>query len=140
MADDVALLIADVYQLAGEFRRSGEHIAAAEGQTQARWQLLSVLSDGGMTVPRAARRLGLTRQAVQRVANDLVKDRLVVFEANLDHRSSPLATLTPAGRTTLTAITARARRKNRDIARRIGGPALSRTRDDIRRLLALLQE
>jgi uncharacterized protein YbcV (DUF1398 family) len=34
--------------------------------------LVSVISEGGFTVPRVARRLGVTRQAVQRVANGLV--------------------------------------------------------------------
>lgn len=64
MADEMALLVADVFELAGLLRRSGKAVAAKEGQTQARWQLLSVVSDQALTVPQAARRLGVTRQGV----------------------------------------------------------------------------
>lgn len=138
VTSEVALLIADVYELAGAFRRSGEAIAATEGQTQARWQALSVLSGGPMTVPRAARRLGITRQALQRVANELARDGLVVFRDNPDHRSSPLATLTSSGEATLSRITSRAAKVNRMLGRRVGAAALSRTREDIAQLRAAI--
>jgi hypothetical protein len=52
----------DIYEAAGVFRHVGEAIAGAEGQTEVRWQLLSVSSGRSQTVPQAARRLGLTRQ------------------------------------------------------------------------------
>jgi len=74
------------------------------GQTQARWQVLSVCSDGHWTVPDAARRLGVTRQAVQRVADLLVEDGLVYYEANPAHLRSPHVRLTAAGRAALAAI------------------------------------
>ena len=41
----MALLVADVYEAAGVLRKSGEAVAATEGQTQARWQLLSAVSE-----------------------------------------------------------------------------------------------
>ncbi len=106
--DMLSLLIADIYEGAGLLRRSGEAIAGTEGQTQARWQLLSVVSDRDLTVPQAARRLGQTRQGVQRVANDLVEVGLIRFAVNPDHKSSPLLSLTPAGHKTLNRITQRA--------------------------------
>ncbi|GHB99248.1 hypothetical protein GCM10010397_84400 [Streptomyces spinoverrucosus] len=71
MSDEIALLVADVFEAAGALRRLGEHTAQAEGLTQARWQVLSVVSETALTVPQAARRLGVSRQNVQRVANDL---------------------------------------------------------------------
>jgi DNA-binding MarR family transcriptional regulator len=100
------LLVADVFELAGALRREGDRLAGAAGQTQARWQLLSVVSDGEWTVPRVADRLGLTRQAVQRVADELASDGLVRFDDNPSHRRSRLVTITPEGRRALTAITA----------------------------------
>lgn len=90
MSDEIARLVADVFELAGLLRRSGEVVAAREGHTQARWQLLSVVSDRALTVPQAARRLGVTRQGVQRVANDLVVCGLAELRHNPDHRTSPL--------------------------------------------------
>lgn len=108
MADEMALMVADIYEAAGLLRRSGEATAGAEGQTQARWQLLSAVSAKPLSVAQAARRLGISRQGVQRVANDLVRDDLAVFRSNPDHRSSPLLALTSAGQETLKRITTRA--------------------------------
>lgn len=104
-SDEFALLVADVFELSGLLRRSGEQIASVHGQTQARWQLLSVISDGGWTVPAAARRLGITRQAVQRVADDLVADGLARYEHNPAHQRSRHLRITSAGQAALDAIT-----------------------------------
>lgn len=119
-AREAALLVADVYELAGLLREAGEEIAEGHGQTQARWQLLSVVSDPPLSVPQAARRLGISRQAVQRVANDLVADGLAEFTANPDHRTSPLLALTDAGEGALAEITAAASRFNRELAGALG--------------------
>jgi DNA-binding MarR family transcriptional regulator len=104
----LSLLVADVFEAAGAMRRQGDEIAAAAGQTQARWQVLSVLSDGDWTVPRIARRLGVTRQAVQRTVDALAADHLVVSTANPDHKRSVLVRLTDTGRAALAAITTEA--------------------------------
>ena len=87
---ELPLLIADLFEAAGAMRRRGDQIAAVAGQTQARWQVLSVLSDGHWTVPQVARRLGVSRQAVQRIVDELRNDGLVGLKPNPDHeRSEP---------------------------------------------------
>lgn len=98
------LLIADVYELAGQSRRTSEALARALGQTAARWHVLSVLSDQPRTVASAARRLGLARQSVQRVVDDLVEDGHVELRPNPDHVRASLAALTPAGQQALAAL------------------------------------
>ncbi|MFI8221459.1 MarR family winged helix-turn-helix transcriptional regulator [Streptomyces sp. NPDC085932] len=108
MSDEMALLVADVYEAAGALRRQGEHTAQAEGLTQARWQVLSVVSAKALSVPQAARRLGVSRQNVQRVANDLASMGMATFLPNPDHRSSPLLALTPKGHEALQRVTERA--------------------------------
>lgn len=100
----VASFIADVVELAGLFRRVADDIAHQEGQTQARWYALSVFSGDPLTVSQAARRLGTTRQAVQRSTDDLLARGLAVTEANPDHRTSPFIRLTPDGREVLARI------------------------------------
>jgi DNA-binding MarR family transcriptional regulator len=97
VAEAYRLLIADVYELAAVSRRTSEQIAEAEGQTVARWHVLSVLSDRPLTVSAAARRLGLARQSVHRVVNDLLADGLLAADPNPDHRSAPLISTTAAG-------------------------------------------
>jgi DNA-binding MarR family transcriptional regulator len=102
--NQIALLVADVFEAAGAARRHGERLAAAAGQTQARWQLLSVASEGDWTVPHIARRLGITRQAVQRTANELLGTGDIRLEPNPNHRSSPLIRLTAAGERVLATM------------------------------------
>jgi DNA-binding MarR family transcriptional regulator len=134
-ANELALLVADIYEAAGVLRRSGESIAGAEGQSQARWQLLSVISAGPITVAQAARRLGVTRQGVQRVANDLIGEQLAVTGPNPNHRNSPLLELTSAGEATLSRINERAQTLNATIARKLNPAAVVRTRAALRTLI-----
>lgn len=103
---DAALgsFVADVVELAGLFRRVAGEIARQEGQTQTRWYALSVFSDAPLTVSQAARRLGTTRQSVQRTANELLASGLAVTKPNPDHRASPWVVLTPEGQQTLQRI------------------------------------
>jgi DNA-binding MarR family transcriptional regulator len=110
------LLIADLFEAAGAARRSGEAIAATEGQTQARWQLLSVISEGDWTVAHAARRLGITRQAVQRTTDELLAAGMAVAEANPNHQRSPLIRPTADGRAALARISERAERWHAELA------------------------
>lgn len=101
------LLVADVYELAGRSRRTSDALARSLGQTTARWHLMSVISDGPRSVSSAARRLGLTRQSVQRVADQLVADGLARTRPDPADARAPLLALTPAGRRALDELVAR---------------------------------
>ncbi|WP_374210620.1 MarR family winged helix-turn-helix transcriptional regulator [Dermatobacter hominis] len=129
------LLVADVFELAGALRRAGDRLAGAAGQTQARWQLLSVVSEGEWTVPRVADRLGLSRQAVQRVADDLAAEGLVRFDENPSHRRSRLVAITPAGRDSLAAITRLAGDWHRSTVGDLDVAAVERTHQVLREVL-----
>lgn len=100
----LASFIADVLELAGLFRQAADHIARRAGLTQSLWYALSVFSAKPLTVSQAARRLGTTRQAVQRSANELLRQGLAAAKTNPDHRASPFIVLTPKGRETLSRI------------------------------------
>jgi DNA-binding MarR family transcriptional regulator len=138
MVDDIALLVADVLEAAGALRRLGEQTAQSVGLTQARWQVLSVVSETPLTVPQAARRLGVSRQNVQRVANDLVVLAYAEYLPNRDHRSSPLLTLTPRGQQVLAAVTTRASVVHGSLLATLPEDEIRRTRTFLRRLLAEL--
>ncbi|MDE0095181.1 MAG: helix-turn-helix domain-containing protein, partial [Gammaproteobacteria bacterium] len=60
--------------------------------TSARWQVMGAVdqSKHSLTVAQIARRMGLARQGVQRIVNDLVELGFVVLEENIDHKRSPL--------------------------------------------------
>ncbi|HKA12165.1 MAG TPA: MarR family transcriptional regulator [Candidatus Dormibacteraeota bacterium] len=97
-------MILPVIQLEAHFTRAGDAIAATGGQTLARWLVLEIVADEPATVVRVARRLGLTRQSVQRIANLLEADGLTEYLDNPVHQRSKLVRLTSRGRRTLQTI------------------------------------
>lgn len=97
--------MADVFNLAGEFRRLGNLITSRVGQTQARWQVLSVVSDGAWTVAQIARRLGYATQSVQRTADQLIKKNLAEYRSNPDHAKSQRIEISSRGKRALARIT-----------------------------------
>ncbi|MAT04285.1 MAG: MarR family transcriptional regulator [Acidimicrobiaceae bacterium] len=90
-------LISEVYELAGRSRSTSERFCRPHGQSVARWHVLSVLLDEQRTVPQIADRLGLQRQSVQRIVNELLADGLVDVVDNPTHARSKLIAISPAG-------------------------------------------
>ena len=75
-ATDVVLA---TFRASGLLLAAGNQLAAKEGLTAARWQVLGAVALAGrpLTVPQIARRMGLTRQAVQASVNRLLAEALV---------------------------------------------------------------
>jgi DNA-binding MarR family transcriptional regulator len=82
--------------------------------------------------------LGVSRQNVQRIANALVRDRLVSFVDNPNHRSSPHVVLSDEGRGTLAGLTRAARSRHRALAARLKGIDLAALRRDLRQIQVAL--
>ena len=97
--DAATAVVVETFRANGLLLASGHRLAAQEGLTAARWQVLGAVALAGrpLTVPQIARRMGLTRQAVQASVNRLRAQGLVETGANLDHRRSPLIRLTQLG-------------------------------------------
>jgi len=129
------LIVADIFELAGRFRDDGEAIARTVGQTQARWQVMSAASADPRTVPQIARRLGVSRQNVQRIADLLVGDGAATFAANPDHKGSPFLILSKRGQAALAEITKAAAASHARIARRLGSSDLAPLHRSLRRLI-----
>lgn len=62
-----------------------------------------------LPVAHVARNMGLTRQAVQRVVNEMEHDGLVRFESNAHHRRAKLVLLTARGNAAYDAAAKRQR-------------------------------
>ena len=99
-ADAVLRLVEAVATAGARFAEVEDRIIADTGFTGARLRVAGVLEAAGQgrTVPQAARSLGLSRQAVQRVADDLAELGLAEWLENPEHRRARLLRLTPAGR------------------------------------------
>ena len=121
-------LFAELFEAAGTSRRWGEILASRQGLTQAQWQTLWIAGTSPLTVPQIARRLGVSRQNVQRVANDLAAAGMATFGQNPDHKSSPLLDLTPAGRSALEGINTAAAGSNQALLERLSEPGIDQLR------------
>ena len=99
-------LILEVLRLWGELESHGTRLTRPFGQTPSRWQVLGGADEGPRTVSQIARRMGLTRQGVQKVAHVLVRERLIELVPNPDHRRSPILRLTGRGKAVLERINA----------------------------------
>ncbi len=89
-------VVIESVSLARLYRSRKEQVAKIEQQSRARWEALLAVGSGS-TVPQMARRMAMTRQSVQRVADLLAEARLVRFEPNPDHRRSPIVRTTEEG-------------------------------------------
>jgi DNA-binding MarR family transcriptional regulator len=111
-------LLLTVFRLNGRVLATGDRLVADLGLTSARWQVLGAISLAGTPLPVAhiARNMGLTRQAVQRVVNDLASDGLVAFAPNPHHRRAKLVRLTAAGQAAYQAADERQKPWANDLA------------------------
>ena len=92
-------LIVEVFRLNGQLIATADKLVSKFGITGARWQVMGALvrSGGRETVPRLAKDMGLTRQSIQRVVNEMVIDGMLLFEDNPHHQRSQLVTLSAKG-------------------------------------------
>ena len=101
-------LILEVFRLNGRLLAAGDRLVAKLDLTSARWQVLGAvaLADRPMPVAWLARSMGLNRQGVQRIVNELHKERFVEFQPNPNHRRAQLVILTEHGRSAYQAADA----------------------------------
>ena len=98
-------LILETFRLNGELLAAGDRLVESLHLTSARWQVLGAigLSSTALPVAHIARNMGLSRQAVQRLINDLATQGLVQFAPNPHHQRAKLVLMTGKGRETFNA-------------------------------------
>ncbi len=99
-------LILETFRLNGALLAAGNQITKPFDLTSARWQIMGPIFEfkEPMTVAQIARRMGLSRQGVQRIVNDLKKLEMIEFLNNPDHKRAPLISLTTAGRNVMIEV------------------------------------
>jgi DNA-binding MarR family transcriptional regulator len=92
-------LVLEIFRLNGRLIAAGDALVAGTGLTSARWQVVGAiaLQQGRAPVAHIANAMGLTRQSVQRIADDLEKTGIVEFRDNPHHKRARLVTLTAKG-------------------------------------------
>ena len=98
-------LILEVFRFNGRLLVAGDRLVADLGLTSARWPVMGAiaLSPQPEPVARLARNMGLNRQGVQRIVNELAAEGQIEFRPNPHHRRAKLVVLTEAGRRTYEA-------------------------------------
>lgn len=93
-------LIMDVFRLNGRLLMTGDRLVAELGLTSARWQVLGSLASAKQpeSVACHARRMGVHRQGIQRIVNELEAERIVEFQPNPQHKRAQLVLLTAKGK------------------------------------------
>jgi DNA-binding MarR family transcriptional regulator len=93
-------LIRAVLRMNATVQKSGTRLMRGTGMTNARWQTISELSalEKPVTVSELARHMGLSRQAVQRLTDDMAGDGLVEFVHNPGDARAMHLLLTAAGK------------------------------------------
>lgn len=93
-------LVLSVFRLNGLLISEGDAMTEKLGLTHARWKVIGAiaLSNNGLTVPGIARVLGQSRQAVQRITDVMVEDKLLEYHDNPKHKRSVLVLLSEQGK------------------------------------------
>ena len=101
--------VLETFRLNGRLLVSGDALVADLGLTSARWQVIGAiaLSPVPLSVAQIARNMGLTRQSVQRLANEMAADGLLRFAPNPHHQRAKLVVLTAAGKSAFAAAMTR---------------------------------
>jgi DNA-binding MarR family transcriptional regulator len=95
----VTELIVEVFRLNGRLLAAGDALVADLGLTSARWQVLGAVALSPVPLPVAhlARNMGLARQSVLRLVDEMMNDGLVRYAPNPHHRRARLVLLTGRG-------------------------------------------
>lgn len=90
-------LVMTSFRLNGLLMEAAQRMAAAGDMTAAWWQVLGGVLDEPRTVADIGRKMGMTRQGVQRIADLLVDRGLAEYRENQAHRRAKLLACTEAG-------------------------------------------
>jgi DNA-binding MarR family transcriptional regulator len=139
---DGGALLTDVilmtFRLNGRLMEVAQEFAAAGDITAAWWQVLGGVLDQPRTVAEIGRRMGMTRQGVQRVADLLVEKGLAEYRPNPAHRRAKLLACTEAGYCAIRQISVAQHPWANGIGAELGADELRRTLAAMNRLVAAL--
>lgn len=133
-------LILETFRLNGRFLAAGDRLTGDLGLSSARWQVMGAIEAEAQSVAQVARAMGLTRQAVQRVANALAEEGLVRFDENPQHRRAQLVVMTERGRAALETVNLRQKAWSNRLAAGLGSERLEAAADLLRALRRRLED
>ena len=143
MADDSALggeLALALFKLNGQMMGAGDAIARPAGITAAWWQVIGAVLREPKTVAGIGRQMGISRQAVQRIANRLIAEGLLESMPNPAHKRSPLFAPTDKAWEAIERIVPEQTAFSSRMAEAFGRKELEQLVEDLHRLSAVVDE
>jgi DNA-binding MarR family transcriptional regulator len=137
--DALTDLIIAVFRLDGGLMGIAQQLAGAGGLTATEWRVLGGVLDEPHSVAEIGRLMGMTRQGVQRVADELVHRGLAEYRPNPAHRRAKLLACTQAGYWAIRQIALVQRPWADRVAAKIGATELQEMLTTVRRILAALE-
>jgi DNA-binding MarR family transcriptional regulator len=128
------------FRLNGQFLALAEELARPAGLTAAWWQVLGAVLGEPLPVAGIAREMGLARQSVQRVADNLVERGLAEYRDNPAHRRAKLLAPTSDGRAAIGRIGPGHAAAARRLATVLGEEAMADAVATLRALSAALDQ
>lgn len=141
-SNDLTGLILEIFRVNGALISAGDHLVADIGLTSARWQVLGAiaLSPTAEPVARLARTMGLHRQGVQRIVNELEAEGIVALADNPHHRRARLVRLTRKGETLFREADRRQKPWAKDLAKGLDARAIVAARRVLQSLRERLEQ
>ena len=132
-------VVVATFRLNGRLMDIAQGLARAGGLTATEWRVLGGVLDEPHSVAEVGRLMGMTRQGVQRVADQLVDRGLAEYRPNPAHRRAKLLACTQAGYWAIRQISLVQRPWADRTAAEIGAAELQATLATIRRIVATLE-
>jgi DNA-binding MarR family transcriptional regulator len=140
---DAGAVVTDVilttFRLNARLMEVAQELGANGGLTAAWWQVLGGILDQPRSVAAIGRRMGMTRQGVQRVADLLVERGLAEYRSNPDHRRAKLLACTEAGYWAIRRISLVQHPFVNRLGAELGTEELRATLTTMRRLVSILE-
>lgn len=128
------------FRLNGRLQEHAQVLAAAGGLTSSWWQVLGGVLDEPRTVAGIGRRMGMTRQGVQRVADLLVGRGLAEYRPNPAHQRAKLLACTEEGYWAIRQIAIAQHPWAERVAQGVGESDLRSTLATMTRLIEVLED
>lgn len=141
-AEKLTDLILEIFRVNGRLLGAGDALVADLGLTSARWQVLGAAAMAAVPLPVAhiARNMGLARQSVQRIVNELVADGVVRLAPNPHHARAKLVLATDKGAALFEAARGRQRPWAEALAAGLAGQDLEAATVLLKALQARLED
>ncbi len=132
-------LVLEVFRFHGRLLAAGDRLTKPLDLSSARWQVLGAIEQHPHSVAQIARNMGIARQTVQKLADELERRQFIQYAPNPDHKRAKLVYLTEKSRHVMKLLEKRQIRWANKITDRVKPEEIEAALDLIKNLLERLE-